>query len=34
MIKKHRRWKLVRVKDVFTRRGLNEVFLVLHDLDF
>ena len=33
MIRKHGRWKLVRVKDVFTHPGLNDVFLVPHDVD-
>ena len=33
MIRKHGRWTLVRVKEVFTHPGLNDVFLVFHDLD-
>ena len=32
MIKKNGRWKLVQVKDVFTDPGLNDLFLVSHDL--
>ena len=34
MIRKHGRWKLARVKDMFTHPGLSEVFLVSYDLDF
>ena len=34
MVRKHGRWKLVRVKDKFAQPGLNDVFFVSHDLDF
>ena len=33
MIRKHGRWKLVPVKEVFTHPGQNDVFMVLDDLD-
>ena len=34
MKRKNGSWKLIRVKDVFTQPGLNDVYLVSHDLDF
>ena len=33
MIRKHGRWKFIRVESVFTHPGLNDVFLASHDLD-
>ena len=34
MIRKHGRWKIGRIKDAFTHPGLNDVFMVSHDLYF